>query len=267
MKFRFDTVHEAIPAKSPGSDWQVRGPTTQVMVRLAEWPDNIFRLWMPEMVGKLWNNWNTEVARQDFNRTQSGGLRWTYELPRQAHIDVELTPLETSLVIESRVANLSDALLSDVVATKCLQLSLAPDFACGDLTRLHIRSDHKWSTLAALSPSSDYPHYFRTGRRESFRDLSSDSPRPQLYEAVEADHPLMVCVTPDGDRSVGTASDDFEYLFHNRANPHLWCIHSHQTPVTALEAGRTAVFRQKVYFVDGGLDDCVSAYEADPVRP
>ena len=58
---------------------------------------------------------------------------------------------------------------------------------------------------------------------------------------------------------------DYEHLFHNRANPELLCIHSSQRPVPALAPGRTAAFVQHVYFVEGGIQECVlnEAFEAD----
>jgi len=82
-------------------------------------------------------------------------------------------------------------------------------------------------------------------------------------QLAEADHPLMVCVSRDGQRAVGTASERFLFLFHNQGNPHLLCIHSQQEPLPVLEKGQTAVFHQAVYFVEGGLSACVEAFESD----
>ena len=265
MDFSFQSAYGPVPAKPPGSGWKRRGDTTQVMVRVSQWPDNIFRLWMPEKVGSLWDNWDSGMARQDFQRTGESGLSWSFQRSGKARVEVKLTPLESAVLIEARVVNTSSGEINDVGATSCLQLSLAPDFACGDLSRLFIRTGGEWSSLAALAPRSDYPHYFRPGRDTSAQ-MAAARGISELYEAIPADNPLMVCVSRDGDRSVGTASDDYHYLFHNRANPHLWCMHSQQSPVAVLGAGETASFRQKVYFVEGGLSACVSAYEADPME-
>ena len=67
-----------------------------------------------------------------------------------------------------------------------------------------------------------------------------------------------------GLRTVATASSDYEHLFHNRANPELLCIHSSQRPVPALAAGEEAAFVQHVHFVEGGVPECVEAFEAEP---
>ena len=44
MDFHFEAVHEEIPAQPPDEEWTRRGATTQVMIRVSQWPDNIFRL-------------------------------------------------------------------------------------------------------------------------------------------------------------------------------------------------------------------------------
>jgi hypothetical protein len=82
-------------------------------------------------------------------------------------------------------------------------------------------------------------------------------------QQVEADHPLIMCVARDGGRAVGTASEDYQCVFHNSQYEYLRCIHSQQAPVRVLNSGERAVFRQKVYFVQGGVMDCVSAYRVD----
>jgi hypothetical protein len=58
LNFHFEAVHEEIPAKPPDDRWTSRGKTTQVIIRISEWPDNHFRLWLPENVGSFWDNWN-----------------------------------------------------------------------------------------------------------------------------------------------------------------------------------------------------------------
>ncbi|MBP61790.1 MAG: hypothetical protein CMJ62_09715 [Planctomycetaceae bacterium] len=271
LNFHFEAVYEEIPAKPPDDRWTRRGKTTQVMIRISEWPDNHFRLWLPEKVGSFWDNWNPDVARQNFQASENNGLTWAFHQPDLARVEVELTPLDNTVLLETRVLNISSGDLKDVTAANCLQFGLALDFACGDFARIYLRTGNEWSSLAALDPKSDYPHYFRAGRNTAAQLAAAraagrfKSPTG-LDEDVEPDHPLLVCVARDGDRSVGTASDDFHCLFHNRANPHLWCMHSHQWPVQVLRPGNTAVFRQKVYFVEGGLSDCVAAYQADPVK-
>ena len=146
---------------------------------------------------------------------------------------MELTPLDSTVLIETRVVNISSGDPHDLGAINCLQFDLAPDFACGDFSRIYLRTGGNWSGLAALGSKSDYPHYFRPGRNTAAELAAAKSAGrfrspTRLDEEVEVDHPLMVCVARDGVRSVGTASDDFHFLFHNRANPHLWCMHSHQ---------------------------------------
>ena len=68
------------------------------------------------------------------------------------------------MLLETRVLNISSGDLKDVTAANCLQFGLALDFACGDFARIYLRTGNEWSSLAALDPKSDYPHYFRAGR-------------------------------------------------------------------------------------------------------
>lgn len=49
---------------------------------------------------------------------------------------------------------------------------------------------------------------------------------PTGFGEVPSAIPTIVCVATDGIRAVGTASEDYRFLFHNRANVHLWCVHS-----------------------------------------
>ena len=267
MKFDLSVSDEYIPAKPPaGWDHKARmNPTTQVSAALSDWPGNAFRFWLPENVGALWNNWTPEEAHQDFTPTEREGLLWSLKRDATVSIEVEVEPRANKLSIESRVENVSDSDLSDVTVTVCLQLSQAPDFACDDFSRIFIRTAGEWRSLEALAPATDYPQYLSPELRATSKDIRLGLALHRLNEDLAADHPLMVCLSRDGDRAVGTASADFQFLFHNRANENLLCIHSQQRPVAALSAGATATFRQKVYFVDGGLAECVSAFEASPV--
>jgi hypothetical protein len=267
MKFVLGALDEFIPSiPPPGGSPARQSATTQVTVEVVEWAGNIFRMWMPESVGELWSNWSPDSAHEDFEPTRQNGLLWKFEGNRDASIEVELTPLEYSLLLESRVTNRSKSDLSQVRVSHCLQLSQAPDFACGDFSRIHIRSNGKWEPLSALEPTSDYPFYYRAGFFSGGGIGWDGGKLAHCNQAAEADHPLIVCVSREGNRCVATASEDYWFLFHNRRNEHLRCIHSQQSPVPTLRPGETATFRQKIYFVDGGLARSVAAFEADTRR-
>ena len=251
LTLKLDYEDEFIPAVSPlGGAPNRSTPTTQVLVTVEEWPGNVFRLWAPENVGLLWHNWRHGGARQTFSRAD-GGLTWRLEDESGWTVETSLRVRGAVLTIETRVDNGSDAVLPHVSSANCVQFRRAPDFACDDFSRIYIRVEGEWSSLASLRPRSDYPHYLRS-------DISGHDGRvgwggnlSHLFEPVRSDHPLMVCVSRDGRRAVATASSDYEHLFHNRANPELLCIHSSQRPVPALAPGRTAAFVQHVYFVEG----------------
>ena len=267
MQFDLDTHNEYIPpVHPPGEDRPPRRhATTQVTIRAKEWPDNLFRLWLPEHVTpELWSNMKVEEALQGFVRTEQGGLVWTYERNRDVIIAAEVIPLTSSVLLEVRVTNRSSADLEGVTTFNCLQLSQAPDFACDDLSRLFVRSERQWQSLSERKPISDYPSYYRAGYLESGGAGIWGGKLDHLTEASRADHPLMVCVGRDGRRSVGTASEGYYMLFHNQANTNLLCIHSSAEPTPVVRPGETATFRQKIYFVEGGLIECVAAFESDP---
>jgi hypothetical protein len=254
-----------------------KNPTTQIAIRVREWPGNVFLLWLPESVSRLrvdretgllaqdsmWDNYTAGIADQDFWRAEGGGLSWGYEGHPDVAIEADLVPQGNSLRLEVRVTNRSDRDLAEVSAQNCLHLSAAPDFSCGDFTRIHIRSGGEWRALSSLEPTSGFPMYYRRGFFADGRPDRWGGRFSQYNQPAEADHPLIVCVSRDGRRAVGTASKDYQCVFHNSQYEYLRCIHSQQVPVRVLGAGERATFCQKIYFVRGGLMECVSACEAD----
>ena len=267
LTLRLDYEDEFIPAVSPKGGAPNRStPTTQVLVTVEEWPGNVFRLWAPENVGLLWHNWRHGGTRQDFSGVD-GGLAWRTEDGSGWSAEVRLLRRGALLAIETRVHNGSDAALPHVSSANCVQFRRAPDFACDDFSRIIIRVEGEWSSLASLRPGSDYPHYLaRTSRP---RRQGRMGRQPESPVRVGAVRPSAHGVRLEGrPRAVATASSDYEHVFHNRANPELLCIHSAQRPVPELAPGRTAALTQHVYFVEGGIRECVEAYEADrPPRP
>lgn len=231
------------------------------MVLVNEWPGNIFRIWLPEHVGQIWGNWQADVAHQDFAQTQKGGLLWSFTSASGVRISAEATPCGRMLKLAVRITNGSGKALRDMSVANCIQFPLAPEFSCEDFSRIFIRTSGEWQALRALEPISDYPHFFRHDSKPANRKIGWGGNLVHLFESTEVDYPLIVCVAKDGRRCVGTASDDYDYLFHNRANHNLLCIHSTQSSVPVVAQGQTATFCQRVYFVDGGLFDCVEAFE------
>lgn len=252
MKFEFD-VYDQVTIR--------QNPTTQIAIRVAEWPGNTFLLWLPEDVTDLWNNWSPGVAQQDFSGTGRNGLLWSFVHHSGVRIEAELIPEWSSLLLEVSVANRSDEAIHHLGVQNCFHLSAAPDFCCDDFSRIYIRVEGCWRSLASLGPASERPMYYRPGffecgRTDSWRGMFS-----QFNETAEADSPLIVCVSRDGTRSIGTASEDYQCVFHNQGCAYLRCIHSQQAPVQLVAPGKTISFRQRVYFLEGGLMDCVSAFE------
>jgi hypothetical protein len=265
MQFTFDTQDGLFPGVPPPNFPARNHPTTQIEIRVGEWPDNVFKLWLPEIVSELWANTTAEVARQRFTHTERGGLIWGFEQHPAASIEAELTPHHHSLALEVRVANCSRENLPQVVVMNCLHLAAAPDFACRDFSRIFIYAGGRWQSLAALNPTHNDPYYYRAGYFEAGGIAFAGGKLSHSIQAVEAQHPLIVCVSRDGRRCVGTASEDYQFLFHNQGNENLLCLHSQQSALAALSPGSTAIFRQKVYFVDGGLLECIAAFEQDGV--
>lgn len=267
MKFVFKQERRFIPpVHPPGEDRPPRQhPTTQVTVSPAEWPENLFRLWLPEHVEPgLWSNMKAAEADQRFENAAHGGLQWSYERPGLARINAELVPASGSLLLEVDIVNRSRDFITGVSVMNCLQMSQATAFACDDFGRLFIRSGGSWRSLFELKPRSDYPTYYRQGYLEGGGVGVWGGKLDGLTEPARADHPLMVCVSKEGKRAVGIAADRYYFLFHNRANRNLLCIHSNSEPLPLLEPDQETHFRQKIYFSDGGLDGCIAAYDADP---
>ncbi|MBI5091988.1 MAG: hypothetical protein HZB26_06030 [Candidatus Hydrogenedentes bacterium] len=253
MQFSF-RVYDAVTIRS--------NPTTQVGITIDGWPGNTFMLWFPEVVGDLWQQWNPPVAHQDFTTTDRGGLRWTYEGNPAASIQSELTPQANSLLLVTRVMNRGHDELKHVYAQNCIHFSQAPGFICDDYSRFYIRSAGQWRSLASLKPTSGFPRYYREGYPSRGRIDPTEHQFGDIRQETPVDHPLMVLISQDGKRAVGVASERYEFLFHNQME-YLRCIHSESGCMPILPAGQTAEFREKIYFVEGGLKECVAAFERD----
>ena len=265
MRLTLSTEHRLIPAVSPtgvGAPGRTHA-TTQVLVDVDCWPGSRFRLWAPEHAGSVWSHTQPDTARQSFTR-DGHALRWHYRAADGAWVASRLLPGDGLLTLDVVIGNGSDRPLDRVGVANCLQMSTAPDFACDDLSRLFVRVEGRWQRLAELRPSSGYPHYPLANRRAAGGRVVWGGDLTHLFEPVAVDHPLMVCVSRDGNRSVGTASADADHLFHNRANPRLLCIHSAQAISDGVPPGATVLHRQRIYFADGGVDACVERYRFDP---
>ena len=237
-------------------------PTTQVEIRVDEWPGQTFLLWCPEAVAPIGSNSSADFARQEFTEADNGGLRWEHTPGGKARVVAIVTPRADSLLVEVAVTNLTDQPLEQVSAQNCFHLSAAPDFACDDFSRVHLRKDGEWQTLKQLQPSVSMPMYYREGFLEAGRSDSWGGVFKAYNQAARVDHPLMVCTSRDGTRAVATASEDYQCVFHNQLE-YLRCIHSQQAPVPVLKPDETVVFRQVIYFIEGGVDECVRAFVRD----
>ncbi len=237
-------------------------PTTQVAITVDRWPGNTFVLWLPEAVGDLWQQWDASVALQEFVTTEKDGLLWIYKDHPAGFIHTELIPGKNSLLLETRVTNRSQEDLENVYAQNCIHFSKSPDFICEDFSRIYLRTDGQWRSLASLNPTTSFPRYYR----EDYPSRGRIDPTAQYFDNITqeapVDHPLMVLVSRDSTRAVGIASEEYEFLFHNQME-YLRCIHSESGSPPPLLPGETATFRQKVYFIEGGLMDCVAAFEKD----
>jgi hypothetical protein len=239
-----------------------KAPTTQIAISVAEWPGNTFLLWLPENVSDIWTQWTVDDPTQRFERTEKAGLRWVYDGNPHALLTSEIVPLQKDLYCEVRVTSRSREALKEVFAQNCLHFPKAPDFQCLDFTRVFLRHEGEWRSVASLAPTMGLPMYYRPGFLASGRRDTWGGYFAFCNQKPEADHPLMVCVSKDGARCIGTASENYQCVFHNQGH-HFGCIHSHPEAVPSVAPGETVVFRQKFYFVEGGLRDCVARFEED----
>jgi len=236
-------------------------PTTQVQIERTDWPGNRFLLWLPESVGDLWNQWTPDIAHQDFKQTSEGGLVWRFDRQPEMSIEASLIPKgDEAILLEVCITNRGDADLEHATCQNCFHLSQSPDFVCDDCSRIVLRTDGQWRSIGELNPTSQLPMYYRPRFREEDRVDSWRGHYQKDDQSARADHPMMMCVSRDGQRVVATASENYQCVFHNTGRPYLLCIHSQQTPVERLAPGEAAWFRQWLFFVDGGVDETVEVY-------
>lgn len=238
-------------------------PTTQVAIHIDQWPGQVPLLWLPESVNDLWVQWDPTVAHQDFVNSASGGLYWKFAKNPKATISSSLVPRRNSLLLEVRVKNTSRSDLREVSAQNCIILSRAPDFASDDFSRLYIRTNGEWRSLKSLGVTDDLPMFYRPGFLESGQIDSWGGRFAAHNQKVRADQALMMCISKQGDRTIGTASDHYQCVFHNHGIRYLLCIHSQQAPLSILRVGEEVSFRQVIYLVEGGIQECVLKFRED----
>jgi hypothetical protein len=243
-------------------------PTTQVAVHIDQWPGQVPLLWLPESVADsvsdLWDQWDPVVVpHQDFTSSAGGGLYWKFAKNPKATIISSLVPRRNSLLLEVRVKNTSRCDLREVSAQNCIILSRAPDFACDDFSRLYIRTNGEWRSLKALGVTDDLPMFYRPSFLESGRTDAWHGHFAGHNQKARADQALMMCTSKQGDRTIGTASDHYQCVFHNHGIKYLLCIHSQQAPIPILRPGEEVSFRQVIYFVEGGIQECVLQFQED----
>ena len=246
-----------------------KNPTTQVRIRVVEWPEQTFLLWFPELVNNLWEQWDPDVARQDFEIADNGALVWSRTVKGRGSIRAILTPQDDSLLLETRVTAAPGHDIKLTAPEHCLHFSAAPDFACKEYSRIFVRVKHNWRSLLGLRTAPGAPTN-QSSASVLYREGFLESGRANIWQGkVEnrtmpdrADHPLMMCVSRSSDRVVATAAEDYQALFHNQGLPYLLCIHSAQAGV-AIPREKTAVFRQMVWFVDGGIKAAIHAFDRE----
>ena len=236
--------------------------TTQIHITYAPWTGNTFCLWFPEVVDPLWAHWDPQVGRQEFERTPQDGLKWTFGPAPTPTIKAELTPRPHSIVLETTVLNNTSEEVHDINAQNCLHFPDAPDFACDDFSRLFVRVEGQWRSLASLKPTNPVPVYYRKGYPQQERR----GYMAQFGQKTEVDHPLIILLSKDNTRCIATASENYACVFHNQGLEYLRCLHSHPDFVKVLKPGESALLRQTIYFVDGGIPECLAAFNADSYR-
>lgn len=234
--------------------------TTQLEFSVDVWPDNVFCLWLPEVVyadpdDPLWEQWDPAVAHQDFDSTQQGGLAWRF-LNERCEITTQAVPGDARLDLETRIVNTGREVMANVFPQNCFHFPKAPDFFCLDYSRVWIRSSGEWRTVLSTNPKAPPNFFFREDVSPGGFLVNLDK---RYVNRTKADHPMIMVESLDGARTVGMVARAWRDVFHN-CHPKLGCIHSNPQPVGNLNPGDTAVFQQRIYVRDGDrgslLNEC-----------
>ena len=246
-----------------------KNPTTQVHMRVVEWPGQTFLLWFPEVIDNVWAQWDADVAKQDLTISDEGELVWSRQFEGKASVVATMTARDDSVSLEIRVKAAPDHDIKLASPANCLHFSAAPEFACSDFSRIYVRVQKQWRSFLDLRTAPGAPKS-QSPASVIYREGFLESKRLDIWKGhVEnrtmpdrVDHPLILCRSRSGNRGVATASEDYQGLFYNQSQPYLLCIHSAQAGV-AIPRGKEAVFREIIWFVDGGIQDVVAAYDRD----
>ena len=132
-------------------------PTTQVHMRVVEWPGQTFLLWFPEMIENVWAQWDAEVAKQDFRVSEEGALVWSRQFQSKASVVATMTPRIDAILLEIRVKAGPNHEIKVASPANCLHVSAAPDFACNDYSRIFVRVKKKWRSFLDLRTAPGAP--------------------------------------------------------------------------------------------------------------
>ena len=244
-------------------------PTTQVRIEVLEWPGQVFLLWFPEIINNVWAQWDPGLEEQNFTVNKNGQLVWARNFKGKATVEAIMTPRNDSVYMEIHVKAAANHDVKLAAPHNCLHFSAAKQFDCSDYSRIFVRVKKKWRSFLDLrtqpgAPKSQSPAsvIYREGFLESKRANIWKGQVENRTMPDRVDHPLIMCFDKKLKRAVTTASEDYQGLFYNQGLPYLHCIHSAQAGV-AIPRGRVAVFREIIWFVDGGIKEAVAAYDRD----
>ena len=193
-----------------------KNPTTQIGIRIAEWPGQRFILWLPEWINDLWWQWDPPVAHQEFHQNRSRWAALGVHRKSKARITAELIPRKAALLFEVRVKNLTS------------------EDCCTWGYRIACRSRRRRTSPAATSRSSTCvwqgsgdpgrighhrspAHVLLGGISQSGRIDAWQGKFKSHNQKERVDYPLMIVRSRDGRRAIGTASEDYQCVFHNHS--------------------------------------------------
>jgi hypothetical protein len=229
----------------------VNHSTTQVEIKLEEWANQIFTLWMPESmyVGPdvLWNMRDERMPGQNYELVDDEKLRWVFDT-RGYTIIAQITAEQNYIVIEVRVNNQTGKVSLPLTTHIPIYFNKAAEFEDPDFDHTWVRRNGRWRKVSAIKPESESIQIRKEQPNDKFPQEDQD--QPVKKPGFQTDSSVIIRENQAGNRSIAMVAADSMGVYADRT-PGFWGIESVQAPFFKFLPGQWIFIRRRIYFHEG----------------
>jgi hypothetical protein len=235
--------------------------TTQVEIKLEEWSNNIFSLWLPEnmYVGPdaLWNMRDDRTSYQEYELADEYKLSWVHEV-RGYTIIAQITAEQYYIVIEVRVHNKTGKVSLPLYTHIPMYFNKAIEFSDPDFERTWIRRRGRWRKLSTIQTDKQSTQIRKEQAYDNTKD-QGDQSKSLDKPGFSTDSSVIIRESRDGKRSIAMVSADSIGVYADRIDG-FWGIESVQAPFFRFLPGQWVLIRHRIYFHEGNHSALMQQY-------